>query len=261
MYDYSGQFAFHVGLPAKSGVSGVMIVVVPNLMGIALWSPALDKLGNSCRGVEFCKELINNFSFHNYDSLVHNEESQKYDPRRRLGDRRKDQVVSLLFAAKAGDLNTIRRMYMQGCDLEMADYDKRTALHLAASEGHPEVILFLLNTAKVRPDPKDRWKRTPLQDARGEGHTSCIHLLEKAMCIMETPEHTDDNQSDGGIEQSTTTTSRPIFWNRTLSRASSIPSSSDESDDESSDSAYQTNSTYDRSVSVTSTNADSSVGG
>lgn len=47
-------------------------------------------------------------------------------------------------------------MYMQGCNMEMADYDKRTALHLAASEGHPEVILFLLNTAKVRPDPKDR---------------------------------------------------------------------------------------------------------
>jgi glutaminase len=35
-----------------------MIVVVPNLMGICLWSPPLDKLGNSCRGVAFCKVNI-----------------------------------------------------------------------------------------------------------------------------------------------------------------------------------------------------------
>lgn len=44
MYDWSGQYAFHVGLPAKSGVSGGMIVVVPNLMGICLFSPLLDKM-------------------------------------------------------------------------------------------------------------------------------------------------------------------------------------------------------------------------
>ncbi|KAL3120994.1 hypothetical protein niasHT_009645 [Heterodera trifolii] len=180
MYDYSGQFAFHVGLPAKSGVSGVTIVVVPNLMGIALWSPPLDRMGNSCRGVHFCKKLIDRFNFHNYDSLAHNE-SQKFDPRRRVGEREKTAVVSLLFASKAGDLNTIRRMYLQGCDLEMADYDKRTALHLAASEGHFDVALFLLETGKVQPDPRDRWNRTPLDDARSEHHTSVALMLERRM--------------------------------------------------------------------------------
>uniref|UniRef100_A0A915EFE4 glutaminase n=1 Tax=Ditylenchus dipsaci TaxID=166011 RepID=A0A915EFE4_9BILA len=173
MYDYSGQFAFHVGLPAKSGVSGLLIVVVPNVLGLALWSPPLDKLGNSCRGVAFCKELVSRFNFHNYDSLAHNE-SRKFDPRRRVGDREKDQVVSLLFAAKAGDLNTVRRMYMQGFDLEMADYDKRTALHLAASEGHYDVASFLINTAKVKMD------RAPLQDAKAQNHHSVVNLLEKA---------------------------------------------------------------------------------
>jgi len=179
MYDYSGQFSFHVGLPAKSGVSGIMIVVVPNLMGIALWGPPLDRLGNSCRGVAFCKELINSFNFHNYDSLAH-AETTKFDPRKRVGDFEKDQVVSLLFAAKAGDINAVRRFYMQGANLEMADYDKRTALHLAASEGHFDLVKFLINIAKVKHDPLDRWDRSPLHDAISFSHHACAKLLQKA---------------------------------------------------------------------------------
>ena len=82
MYDFSGEFAFSIGLPAKSGVAGGLMVVVPNVLGLCVWSPRLDALGNSVRGIAFCKELVSRFNFHNYDDLV-GPLDRKRDPRKR----------------------------------------------------------------------------------------------------------------------------------------------------------------------------------
>lgn len=67
MYNFSGEFAFRIGLPAKSGVSGALMVVVPGVMGLALWSPPLDNFGNSVRGVSFCRELVERVPLHVYE--------------------------------------------------------------------------------------------------------------------------------------------------------------------------------------------------
>jgi glutaminase len=69
MYDYSGEWAYRVGVPAKSGVGGGVIAVVNRQLGIATYSPRLDKHGNSARGIEVCVELASRFGLHAFDCL------------------------------------------------------------------------------------------------------------------------------------------------------------------------------------------------
>lgn len=67
MYNYAGQWAYSVGLPAKSGVSGGVIVVAPGQFGLCVYSPPVDERGNSVRGIRVCEDLSRTAGMHLFD--------------------------------------------------------------------------------------------------------------------------------------------------------------------------------------------------
>jgi glutaminase len=64
MYDYAGEWVYTVGMPAKSGVAGGLLAVLPGQLGIGVFSPRLDPRGNSVRGVAVCRDLSRDFNLH-----------------------------------------------------------------------------------------------------------------------------------------------------------------------------------------------------
>ena len=64
MYDYSGNWIHRVGMPAKSGVGGGVVAVLPGQLALAVFSPRLDPKGNSVRGIAVCEALSSEFGLH-----------------------------------------------------------------------------------------------------------------------------------------------------------------------------------------------------
>lgn len=68
MYDYAGEWLYRVGMPAKSGVAGGIVAVLPGQLGIGIYSPRLDARGNSVRGIKVCDDLSRHFDLHLFNS-------------------------------------------------------------------------------------------------------------------------------------------------------------------------------------------------
>jgi len=111
MYDQSGHFAVEVGLPAKSGVSGVLMVIVPNVAGFATFSPRLNDKGNSVRGLAFCKRLVKSYRVHMFEPLLGADGSNtgaKVDPRANGWKAEQTRVSRIAWALSVGDTYAIQ---------------------------------------------------------------------------------------------------------------------------------------------------------
>ncbi|EAR53493.1 glutaminase [Photobacterium sp. SKA34] len=71
LYDTSGDWAYDVGLPGKSGVGGGLVTIIPNVGALASFSPRIDQFGNSVRGQLMIKYVAQTMSWNLFNSKQH----------------------------------------------------------------------------------------------------------------------------------------------------------------------------------------------
>lgn len=147
MYDFSGRWAFEVGVPAKSGVSGAMMLVVPNVCGIALWSPRLDSYGNSTAGLVAASYILQRWSFSCFEGGGKLSGPRASITAGKYSDGADMQHYVLYEAAANGHIAALQGIARTGANIFVADYDGRTAAHFAASHNQPHVLALLAAVA------------------------------------------------------------------------------------------------------------------
>jgi Glutaminase len=165
------------------------MIVIPNVMGIVTWSPNLDSIGNSYRGIQFCELFGKTFNFHIFDN---SSDTTKLNPTINIySSKKQNEFSELCLSAQMGDLNYLKKLYNSGVDMSQSDYDKRTALHLAVCENHIQIVRFLIVVAKVKIDIKDRWNNTPYDEAVRLNREEIISVfkpfIEKSKPIQKPP--------------------------------------------------------------------------
>ena len=220
MYDFSGQFGFRVGLPAKSGVSGSIILVIPNVGGLCVWSPPLDELGNSVRGVDVCLKFAQatesryhlfqhvpdhmrkgpppNLSVMSPPPVVNNHSLSTSGTEQELvADESSENTDEVNGEPSAADSLSLLVQHQPlpsqqdtGSCHNITNHQNPTpslfqVIHLA-SAGNIEALQQVRDTRLLRSSDYDG--RTPMHLACAEGHTSVVKWLLQNGCNAEVPD-------------------------------------------------------------------------
>ncbi|RVU44509.1 glutaminase A [Rubrivivax rivuli] len=181
VYDFTGEWVYRVGLPAKSGVGGGIMAVLPGQLGIGVFSPLLDERGNSVRGVKVCEALSRDLGLHflRPPRLVASTVRTRYtlaqmrSKRQRTAEERQRlaehghtaQVLELQGDLRFSTLEPVLREVEQAGDtlaLVMLDFRRVTGIDPAATR----LLAALVNTCAARGQEVvlSRVRRGDLQD-------------------------------------------------------------------------------------------------
>jgi glutaminase len=208
MYDFSGGWIFNVGMPAKSGVGGGIMAVLPGQFGLGVFSPRLDEKGNSVRGIRVCERISRDFGLHLFNVAQGTSASvirRCYDcgqapSRRRRGD------LQQRWLQQHGE--RIRVLELQG-QLLFGSAESVTLQVLAALDDAEALIVDLKRLIDM-----DQASAGLLGDlcakAQASGSTlfftECKHLypfrrhLQKSVTASQTPDWLSFNETDRALE-------------------------------------------------------------
>ncbi len=174
MYDYAGEWVYRIGLPAKSGVAGGILAVLPGQLGIGVFSPPLDSRGNSVRGVAVCRALSEEMELHflrapraSLSTLRTRIALDRYRSKRIRSDRER------AILAETGHRAVVHQL--QG-DLSFAGMEVATRRLMSEPRDVSHVVLDLTRVNDVDP-PASRMLLDLLETLTGEGrHLAFVGL-------------------------------------------------------------------------------------
>lgn len=203
MYDASGEFSSINGFPAKSGVSGIILAVIPGVCGICTFSPRIDSLGNSVRGLDFFSRLSREAVTTPLYSTLGSKMSTSFGNQFEWKTSGNEQVLtkftlrefsSLWWAAASGDELRIRQLAARGIDVNESNYSNRTALNFAITRKVPLSTISLLIElgSDLRPDFLGAY----IEDAKRVCREDIVDLLQRSQKAPSSPQMACDVSPD-----------------------------------------------------------------